>query len=333
MTTPRKNTYGGIDLTMTYVPETGKYILLETDIYGIAGYTTDNNDANYEHMDVKVGYKTEGGKYYMVCSTLINNTIVDTSDFQLENEPVTSIDVRIFIHNDCVSVWVDDRWVYSYRLMFVWYPDNSVINVSLSAHGTGGMTITNIVRHELGDWREAVFVDYEANSESVIQSILQQRPLEIIPEVENGITFTLHAVKDTMVPIHVISFDEEELTPSDVSSDGLVYAAEICISLYEEAAKQVGFITRQYRLSELDSGIVRVAKINQEKALERRHPATVEMRLDPRLEFTDMMDLDLVVTGTKTVISRNIIVEGLSIQMENGIYSLTANGRRDEPSE
>lgn len=327
-----KNTYGGIDLTLTMVPSASKYILLETDIQGIAGYTTDNNDDQYEHWDIKVGYKTESSKYYLVCSSLLGNTIVDTADCKLDDHAITSIDLRIFIHNNCVSIWANGRWCYSYALQFVWYPDDSIITAFLSVHGVGGMTITNINKHELGNWREAVFVDYESNSESVIQSVIQQRPIEILPNVDNEIIFTYHSKKDTMVPEHVISFEEDEVTPSDVSSDGLVYAIDIGISLYEEAAKDVGFITRLYRLSELDSGIVHAAKILQQKALERRHPATIQMRLDPRIEFTDVLDLDLVVTGTKTIISRDIIVEGLSISIENGRYDLTASGRRDEPS-
>jgi hypothetical protein len=327
-----KNTYGGLDLTLTFVPSTSKYLYLETDIQGIAGYTTDCNDDQYKDWDIKIAYKTEGGKYYLVCSSLIDDTIVNTADFKLDDHPVTSIDLRIFIHNNSVSIWANDKWAYSYSLQFVWYPADSIITTVLSAHGVGGMTVTNINKHELGNWREAVFVDYEANSESVIQSIIQQRPLEILPDVDNEIIFTYHNTKDTVVPNHIISYDEDEVTPSDVSSDGLVYAIELGISLYEKAAKDVGFITRLYRLSELDSGIVNAAKNIQEKALERRHPATVQMRLDPRIEFTDILDLDLTVTGTKTVISRDIIVEGLSIAIQNGSYSLTATGRRDEPS-
>jgi len=328
-----KNVYGGIDLTLTFVPSASKYILLETDIQGIAGYTTDNNDDQYKHWDIKVGYKTEGGKYYLVCSSLLDNTIVDTADCKLDDYAVTSIDLRIFVHNNCVSIWANNKWCYSYTLQFVWYPDDSIITTSLSVHGAGGMTITNINKHELGNWREAVFVDYESNSESVIQSVIQQRPIEILPDTDNEILFTYRATKDTIVPANVISYQEDELTPGDVSSDGLVYAIDIGISLYEEAAKDVGFITRLYRLSELDSGIVHAAKIMQQKALERRHPATIQMRLDPRIELTDVLDLDLIVTGTQTVISRDIIVEGLSITIENGRFSLTVSGRRDEPSE
>ena len=330
MTTPIKNAYGALDVTMTFVPAASKSILLETDIQVIAGYSSDDADANFGDLDIRVGYKTEGGKYYIVCSIEVDEVIMDTSDYELDEAAITSIDLRIFIHNKCVSVWANNRWVYSYALAYVWYSEDSVITAQLSVHGTGGMTITNISRHELSDWREAVFVDYEANSESVIQSILQQRPVEVLPEVEDGIIFTYSAIKDTIIPNFVRSFEEEELTPSDVSSDGLVYAAEIGISLCEEAAAQVGFITRLYRLSELDSGIIRATKIMQEKALERRHPATVIMRLDPTIELCDMLDLDLIVTGTKTLISREIIVESISISIENGKFGMTASGRRNE---
>ena len=322
------NPYGSIDVTMTFVPSTTKSVLLETDIQAITGYT--DIETGYGDLDVRIAYKTEGGDYYIVCSTEIDGVVVDTADYQLDDAAVTSIDVRIFIHNKAISVYVDEKWVYSYALAFVWYSADSVIAAILSVHGVGGMTITNINRHELSDWREAVFVDYEANSESVIQSIIQQRPIEIMPEVENGIIFTYHAIKDTVVPNFVRAFTEQENTPSDVSSDGLVYAADIGISLYEEAAEQVGFITRLYRLSELDSGTVKAARVLQEKALERRHPASVDMRLDPRLELCDMLDLDLVVTGTHTVISRDIIIEDLTLAIENGNFSMTASGRRNE---
>jgi hypothetical protein len=320
------NAYGSLDVTLTFVPSTSITVLVETDIQAIAAFQTEQT--GYGDLDIRLGYKDESSKHYIVCNTEIDGVVVDTADYELEPGEVSSLDVRVFIHNKCVSIYANERWVYSYSFGYVNYAADSTIIASLSVHG-GSLEITNINRHELSDWREAVFVDYEANSQSVIQSIVQQRPLEIYPETDNGIVFTYHAIGDTVVPGFIKTLEETEQTPSDVSSDGLVYAADIGISLYEDAAAEVGLITRLYRLSELDSGIIHAAKILQEKALERRHPITIEMRLDPRIEYCDLLDMDLVVSGTKTVLSKEVIVESISPTLENGRYRMTVSGRRN----
>ena len=55
-------------------------------------------------------------------------------------------------------------------------------------------------------------------------------------------------------------------------------------------------------------------------------------RLDPRIECRDVYHIDLVTTGTQRYIQDEIIVEGITIQMEDGKYKMSITGRRKTQS-
>jgi hypothetical protein len=200
----------------------------------------------------------------------------------------------------------------------------------LSLERTGSYTVENVCLREIPDAREAVFVDYEATTESAIQSVIQQRPIEINPEVGREINFTYDATKDDVPGHHIFSYEDTEQDNMQLSSDGIVYYENVGVSINEDTAKEVGFITRMYRLSELSSGAIEAAAKYQRSALQRRHQSSITMqRIDPRIEIRDVILIDLIATGTLRHIVDEVIVEDISISISDGAYSTNISGRRN----
>ncbi|PIV85099.1 MAG: hypothetical protein COW52_04090, partial [Nitrospirae bacterium CG17_big_fil_post_rev_8_21_14_2_50_50_9] len=259
--------------------------------------------------------------------TYAGDSLIDQSNFQLGYNVNLELDIRIFIYDQYVSGYCNDRCVYDYAFSSAVYP--SAILASLSV--TNGMLVlSNISRKELDDQREAVFVDYEANTESAIQSIIQQRPIEMNAGVNRELEFTYSSTKDSVTAHHVKRYENVLEDNLQLSSDGIVYYEDVGIAINEDTAEQVGLITRMYRLSELSSGAISAAEKYQRTALQKRNAVSLDMRLDPRLEVRDILDINLIAAGTQRNIVDNIIVEEIQIRLEDGNYRTSLSGRKNQ---
>ena len=154
----------------------------------------------------------------------------------------------------------------------------------------------------------------------------------ILPHVNRKLTFTYAAEKDTINAVKVNKYEEGYSHPSTMSSDGLVYFDEVGVSIDLLTAEEVGLITKLYRLSELNTGAEQATATLQKRARESRIKHTVVQRLDPRVELTDVLHVDLTTTSTNRHIVRDIIVEDARISIRHGDTSMTITGRRKSAS-
>lgn len=259
-----------------------------------------------------------------------NTTIVDEGE-QLALGPAGDylLDFHIIMFDTCLSIYCNNVWIYSYVFAYVDYVNYAPV-ISLTNNSGDDCTLLNVRREEIPDQREAIYIDYESTGDNAIQSVYQQRPVRIYPQVDRSLGFTYRAIKDEHTPHHVLAYSIGEVAVTDLSSDGLVYFYDVGVSLDANVAKEVGLVTRLYRLSELNTGGTEAVKSIQEIALEQRNPINVTMRLDPRLEISDMLILDHNVTGTNTNISDEVIAEDIEISIQNGSYQMRVPGRRNK---
>ena len=315
--------HGGLEVFFSFIPVIGRAVLLTTNIQVLGAYAT----GAAGNLRFSVQMETIGATQYVLFKTYAGNSLIDQSNFQLGNSVNLELDIRIFIYDQYVSGYCNDRCVYDYAFSSAVYP--SAILASLSV--TNGMLVlSNISRKELDDRREAVFVDYEANTESAIQSIIQQRPIEMNAGVNRELEFTYSSTKDSVTAHHVKRYENVLEDNLQLSSDGIVYYEDVGIAINEDTAEQVGLITRMYRLSELSSGAISAAEKYQRTALQKRNAVSLDMRLDPRLEVRDILDINLIAAGTQRNIVDNIIVEEIQIRLEDGNYRTSLSGRKNQ---
>ena len=315
---------GTIDLSFTLNSITGTPVItLLTNIVADDKYSYDTE------LDVSVYVTVEevGGLKYIVFGTNLDGVAVDEQNFLLGAFTNSVLNIRIFIYDQYISGYCNDACVYDYGLTnAVW---TLPITLSLQSD-TDNTDITDIVLRELPDSREAVYVDYEATTESAIQSIIQQRPVEMSAEVGREINFTYDATKDNIPAHHVKSFSDTIRDNLQLSSDGIVYSSDVNVVVNSDTAKEVGFVTRMYRLSELETGASEAAEKMQRVALERRNALSLVMtRVDPRIEPRDVIDIDLIVTGTLRNIVDSMVVEDMNISIQDGLYSMNISGRKN----
>ena len=315
--------HGGLEVFFSFIPVIGRAVLLTTNIQVLAAYAT----GAVSDLKVSVQMETIGDTQYVLFKTYAGDGLIDQSNFQLGDNVNLELDIRIFIYDQYVSGYCNDRCVYDYAFSSAVYPSAILASLSIT---NGPLTLSNISRKELDDQREAVFVDYEANTESAIQSIIQQRPIEMNAGVNRELEFTYSSTKDSVTAHHVKRYENVLEDNLQLSSDGIVYYEDVGIAINEDTAEQVGLITRVYRLSELSSGAISAAEKYQRTALQKRNAVSLDMRLDPRLEVRDILDINLIAAGTQRNIVDNIIVEEIQIRLEDGNYRTSLSGRKNQ---
>lgn len=324
--TVAKNTYGSVDIQFDYVPSDSINILLETNILALPTFELKTDDSVWHTLSIRVATKTESTITYFVCTTELDGVVIDKANYSISTDySYQKQHVRIYIHNTALSIYINGKWVYSNVLGFVDYVTD-LVECTLSVHG-GALTLYNIKRTELHDYRDAVYVDYEATADSAIQSVIQERPVQIFSEPERMLSFTYHCIKDIVEAHHVKEYQTGINNNGNMSSDGLIYYTNVSINTSQHTADEVGLITRLYRLSNLETGAIRATKILQQLALERRYPITIFMRPDPRLVIADQLDIDVIITGTARNIVDHCVIEDVSINFSDGDYGMIIRGR------
>lgn len=324
------SSYGSFDLLFSYVPSVDREISILTNVNGVPSFFPVDAEALAYPISVRIltFFDEENTEMeFFRFQTWVGDEKVDQSDYPSDAESVDRYDVRVFFMNTRISVYINDKWVYSYAMNSIVYTEP--VDLWLMAIGEN-VTVVDIVNREIADGREAVYVDYEANTDSAFSSIVQERPIEAYPAIGRAIQFTYNATKDEVPAVKLTSYREREGANMQVSSDGLVYAIDVGISIDQFVAEKLGMITRMYRLSELDTGVARAASALQRKARQSIYSARTVGRLDPRLEIGDVQTLDsVIISGTRTPITDRIIIEEISIQLSDGEFRQTITGRRD----
>ena len=320
MTNPR----GGAEIFYSYDhPVDYLTVKLVTNIKGVAQYQ-DPVFHGFKSIDLSFWTLEIDGETHITCQVWLDGVLTDQSNFNLRCGLVESIHNRVVFSDMAISVYTNDLWVYTYCFVDTDWPGT----VHIKARATGGDIALNVVSAELCDPREAVYVDYESTSDSALQSIIQQRPIQIFAQVDRANAFTYSATRDTVPAHHMTSYEEQTRDNNNMASDGLVYYSDVGINISEMTAEQVGLITKLYRLSELYNGAIEAARRMQQIALERRKIVNIACRLDSRLQIADRLLIDTVLTGTQTHITDEIIIEDITISLSDGSYSMRISGRR-----
>lgn len=320
--------HGTLELFFTFPLNENISYGVGTNILGVPSFTeTETEEDVAGALSFEISYDLDSPDRVIYFDIYSAGTLVDSWNYILSKKSVSDVRLRLFVFNTRVSLYLNDSWVYSYAFYSIAYP--SLVTKTITSFG-GNSTINDVINVELGDGREAVWNDYESTSENAISSIIQERPIQIFPAVGRAYEFTYDATKSEILAAHVSSYEIVEQDNSASASDALVYSFDVGFAADERTAEELGFITRLYRLPEIDSGVDRAVGAIQKKARESRFRLSMTMRFDPRIEIGDILILDsLIVSGTNRALNERLIVEDVNMRISDGQYTSTVGGRRE----
>lgn len=270
---------------------------------------------------VQIKIEDLGSNNYRVSMTLLpSSTLVESFSWTM---PAYESIFRVLFHDNFATVYVSDRWIYTFSVAEFDYPNN------LEVYLSGTFTATNIRFLELCDWREAVYIDLETDGNSAIGNVIQERPIEIVHQPDGSIAYWYDPSRE-LVNMLYEPRDHRwyESPPRDGASDAIIYtASEVKCLQMQEFAEDYGFSTRVYRFPNLDVGAFRAARVMLIRLYEQSKPNELICRPDARLIPGDIYQVAYNVSGTGTAVSKDIIVEDLSLNVSAGSYSMSIKGR------
>lgn len=302
--TPR-NPYGSFDLSFTLPAGWGGASLtLTVDVH----YTT-----------------TAKGLSLVLTPDLLTLSYGTTSQsFARESGLPEPDQVRVVGHGQFISVSYDGAWVHTFTLAYADWPEQASLTLAAST----AVELADLRVVELDDWRDAVYIDLETSSRNAISSVIQQRPVEAYGRWDGRMDFYYSPVVRYSVTISYIRELEQDSHDQGAVSDGLVYGINVDVINDAATAEELGFITRLFRLPELDRGAVRAARVLAEQARQRLNPRTLLLRPNFTVEVGDLISYTFVKTGSGVVVEEQVIVEQISFSdILDGRKSMTITGR------
>lgn len=238
--------------------------------------------------------------------------------------------IRIVGANKLFSFYIDDYWAHTFSYADTTWSD---VATEIYAHSNGGVAITNIVLRDLSVSRDAVFVELEKNSQSAIDSVIQERPVEITPINLGGIRYSYSSGRATIPVVAAIisKHSERQTDSSGACSDAIVYCDDVKVIEDTSFEDNDGFSTRVFRLSSLDSDALKAGQVLLRRMREGQRAHDLQIRPDPRIEPGDIVTISYTHVGTGLSYTNTIIVESVTVSMNANETFMTVKGRENIP--
>lgn len=305
-------------LTMPYAEGLDLVFELESDDNGVTLYTNikikpdsyEQKSTILDDTDISVVIANLGGGVWTYAiRSRPSNALIYATEFAAEG---ATQKFRVLYQNNAISLYQNGQWVTTVTF------DELVYGNSLVLVASGTVTLNNIRIDELSDWREAIFIDLQTDGRSAINSIIQQRPIEMQPLSDGSLRFYYEIVRDSVVGIReprVHSYTHS--IPRDGASDAIVYGSKDAKTLQDaDYARTLGFSTRLYQMSDLNVGAIRAAQVIQKKAFEASHSHQLTLRPDLDIVIGDVYLLEYISSISGRLIDKDIIIEGVSVNIK-----------------
>jgi len=261
----------------------------------------------------------DSNSYYFVARDK-NGDDVDEFESQLSALGL----IRVVFHNEFCTIYVDHYWIYTFGFDDIYH--NVDPEVGLKTTG-GGITVYDLRKKELSDWREAVYVELEISSQNAIRTAILQRPVDIYPNWEGRLVCEYNPNRNSDSVYFVKKHSEKRGDNSQACSDAVIQSTYAAVVTDVQYAMTDGFVTRMYRLPDLDSGYVQAAQIMQDRARRSNKEHSVQCRINIHFEIGDIANVSATVSGTGRSLSESFVIENMSLSISEAKQQMSLSGR------
>jgi hypothetical protein len=275
---------------------------------------------NYEEKDdiasdTATALKVEslGGSDYIV--TLISNPS-GTEMFKLTYSSGDDYQkFRVLYYGNNVSLYQDNRWVTTIALDKLVYTQEQFIDID--AYSASSLTFRNLRIKDLGDWREAVYIDLETDGNAAISSIIQERPVEIVSQPDGSMNVYYEYTRDEIDLVIDPQVHEYQIQdPEEAGSDAIIYGAgDVQTIQYRKFAQTKGLSTKLIRIPNLDVGALEAAQRMLDRFYEARGSHTIGMRPNLKLQPADKLSFTYTPVGGVEQ-SFVVIIESITMNIQ-----------------
>lgn len=236
---------------------------------------------------------------------------------------------RVMFVGESIGLYQNGQWVTTITVDDMIYGNSLSLYISHS----GSLNLTDIKLRELCDWREAIWIDLETDGRSALSAIIQQRPIETVPQPDGSITFWYIMDRDVVTAVREPrEHSYTHSVPVEGASDAIVYGNRKVVTMQNrDFAKHLGLSTKLMRMPDLDIGALKATDVALRKIFEKFRTHHLVIRPDLALVVGDVYSLTYTASGTGRVESHQIIIESVVVEIgmaQNKLTSkMTLDGR------
>lgn len=234
---------------------------------------------------------------------------------------------RILFHEKNLSVFQNHRWVTTVTFDELVYADSVVISTE-----SGGFDMLNVVVRDIAELREAVYIDLQTDGTEALQSIIQERPIEVTSLPDGSLQMYYEYTRpSSTLALAPITHRVTNKIPPDAASDAIVYGLKDVKTLqFAPFASILGLSTKLFRFPNLNVGAVEAAIRTLKKSFQRRKATSISCRPQLGPLVGEKLTLDYTIAGINKAIFDEIIIESTSLAFSNSKVievSMSINGR------
>jgi hypothetical protein len=304
---------GSYDLAFKMpVLSTGQYIEVKSN----SAFTASDRALSEASASIRIGKTADGFEI-----KLKNNAGYSIEEYGFDYESA-AVRVRIIVHNEFITVMFNSRWVRTFALAYVWHP----YEIDLHMKASTNITVTEIVRSELDDWREVIAVDVETTGSNAVDAVIGRKPISMWARYDGTVCFAYDPIRETVEIEHVSSVIKTMEENDGLCSDAMIYSERVAVALEEEVLEDYGFITRLLRYADLEFGAIVAGKHAMEIAKQAVHYHEIRGRFKPEAEINDILFYDAVMGDDWSHVSGYFIAETMSVNITD-VHSSSFGGR------
>jgi len=222
---------------------------------------------------------------------------------------------RVLFYGNNVSLYQNHRWVATVAFDGLIYTQTNYVDIK--AYSASSINLENVRVKDLGDWREAVYIDLKTDGNAAIGSIVQERPIEMVSQADGSMSFYYEYPRSTVTAeIPPLTHEFFYQDPVEAGSDAIIYGAgDVQTIQYRAFAKTKGLATRLIRIPNLDVGALEAAQRMLDRLYESRENHMLTMRPNLEVQVADKLEFSYAVPDMDSY-TKTIIVEGISLAMQ-----------------
>lgn len=238
--------------------------------------------------------------------------LLDTGENEIDrfevDYPAGETRLQVTGHDDAISVFMDDAWLYTFTPVYVHYEIEPTIEVS----GSSGITIIDGLVAELYDCRDALDIDLQNSMLNAASSVLGQKPIKVWSTYEGIVCYAYDPPADEVQMYRATTFERVRSLPNGAASDVLVMHQRLAALVDLEALEEFGLMTRLVRAPELGAGAIRVGQKLLENSRQEAERYMASGPIDPRIEMYDRISAWVTTPGAAVGYDKTFIVDSVA---------------------
>lgn len=236
---------------------------------------------------------------------------------------------RVLFYENSITVYHNHQWILSVACDNLIYTQTSYVDVK--AYTASSVSFQNVYVRDLSDGRDAIYIDLETDGSSALNSIIQERPVEIGANPDGTIFFFSDESNRDAVTLLADPYSHtlDNNYPREAASDAIVYASTDVISIIKELfARTFGFSTKIIRVPNLGVGAIEAGIRQMKIAYESKDKHILDIRPDARVMPGDLLTFSYTLSGTgKQQASTQVVVETVDFTLNGKGKKITSNMR------